>query len=131
MTDERLISRQRAECPAYPNMFNSPNLHHIMQLCCNGILIHILPLLYSLYIIYAVQTGRCVCVCLIPKAFFPPFGRSVHSPGETCGSHVDRANGQLMGLQTARLVTNCLQIKQFVILCVCTYTHTHRHSIHT
>lgn len=73
-------------------------------------------------------TGGCmVCVCChYSKLSVLHLETSLCSPGETCGSRVAQTNGQLMGLQTARLVPKCLQIKQFIILCV--YTHTHRNT---
>lgn len=69
------------------------------------------------------QGGVCVYVCACcQKCSLLHLETSLCSPGETFGSHMAQANGQLMGLHTARLVPKCLQIKQFIILCVHTYT---------
>lgn len=66
---------------------------------------------------------RSVCMCVfVAKCVFSSIWRNLCSPGETFGSHVAQANGQLMGLHTAQSVPKCLQIKRFVIFCVYTCT---------
>lgn len=104
-----------------PKHIRTPLIYIIGQPCWNDFSPRILSAFYWCTGATSVQTKKCVHVC-VAKCVFSSIWRNLCSPGETLGSHVAQANGQLMGLHTAQSVPKCLQIKQFVIFCVYTCT---------
>lgn len=99
------------------------------------------PSIFFTLLVYTVTSSYIFYMCSqrpepVPEAFCLPFSNGSLQTAERWGSHVEKANGQLMDMQTARLVPKCLQIKQFIIFIVhskdisihTSHVHTPRHS---